>query len=52
VAFPYSYEGDFFSGDFHGQGKYTLANGDTYVGQWSEDKKHGARMLALSFLPR
>ena len=25
----------------HGQGTYTAANGDKYVGQWKDNKRHG-----------
>ena len=35
----YLYE--FNNGKFHGQGTYTFATGDKYVGEWKDEKYHG-----------
>jgi hypothetical protein len=29
------------TGAFIGKGTYTWANGDRYIGEWCDDKKHG-----------
>ena len=40
--------GQFEDGNYHGEGTLTFANGDTYVGQWKNDKKHGLGKYILA----
>ena len=35
------YEGEFKNNKFEGYGKYSYKSGDYYIGQWSDNKKHG-----------
>ena len=35
------YEGDFDHDSFHGRGKYTYANGDSWEGEFVKGKKNG-----------
>ena len=35
------YVGDFYKGNFHGQGTFTGIDGRKYVGQYKKHKKHG-----------
>jgi hypothetical protein len=42
------YEGSFKSGLPDGYGKYTWANGDTYVGDWEEGKRNGEGKFVYS----
>ena len=40
-----SYEGEFFQGEFHGNGTYFYANGDRFVGGFRFGKKNGVGTL-------
>ena len=40
-----TYEGDFLSGEFHGNGTYLYANGDRFVGGFQFGKKSGLGTL-------
>lgn len=31
-----------------GKGTYTWANGDKYIGEWNEDKKHGKGVFSFA----
>jgi hypothetical protein len=35
------YRGEYKDGKMHGQGTYTLSNGEKYMGEWKDDKMHG-----------
>lgn len=35
------YEGDFYHGKKNGMGRYKLINGDSYTGEFKNDKYHG-----------
>ncbi len=41
------YIGSFENGKFNGQGKLTYSNGDTYEGEFKDNKKHGKGTLLL-----
>ena len=43
------YEGEYFNGNFHGEGKALYTNGDTYQGQWYEGKKQGIGTYFYSY---
>ena len=36
-----SYEGQWKTGEMHGQGTCTSPDGEKYVGEWKDDKWHG-----------
>ena len=40
-----TYDGDFYQGEFHGNGTYTYANGDRFVGQFRFGKRNGVGTL-------
>ena len=40
-----SFGGDFYQGEFHGNGTYTYANGDRFVGQFRFGKRNGVGTL-------
>ena len=35
------YDGNFINGVYDGDGKYIYNNGNYYIGEWKEGKKHG-----------
>jgi hypothetical protein len=37
----WSYEGELYQGQFHGQGQFQDSSGNTYVGAWSRGKRSG-----------
>ena len=41
------YEGEFEKGKFNGKGKLNYSNGDTYEGDFLNNKKHGFGILNL-----
>jgi hypothetical protein len=40
--------GSIRDGKRHGQGTYTYANGDKYVGEWRDGKRHGQGILTYA----
>ena len=39
------YEGEMINGVYNGNGKYIYPNGEIYIGQWSNGKRHGKGIL-------
>ena len=39
------YDGDYVKGKFEGYGRFNYLNGEYYIGQWSQDQKHGKGIL-------
>ena len=39
------YEGEMIDGVYNGNGKYIYENGEIYIGQWSNGKRHGKGIL-------
>ena len=40
-AGDYTYEGEWFEDQMHGEGKFTYASGSSYQGQWQTNKYQG-----------
>ena len=39
------YKGEFVNGNFHGNGTFFFENGNYYIGQWSNNLKHGKGII-------
>ena len=39
------YKGEFYDGNFHGNGTFFNENGEYYIGQWFNNLKHGSGIM-------
>ncbi|CAF2670496.1 unnamed protein product [Rotaria sp. Silwood2] len=43
----HKYEGEFYNDQMHGQGTYSFANGDTYIGGWINNQQEGQGIFSF-----